>query len=244
MNKNTVGEYLRAEKAERRADRLGVGAFFTTTKLATRLKAAFDMLQSDKVFFEAARLVADHADMRGGSGVSEVGSDAASLAIIRDRDKELTKVAQDRKIKKGPRTSSHKLRAYAKQKKDHELHRWMGEIFCRATLRYGELSKAEKKAKAGRPPKNGSHRGDILPGKRKAIAASGLSKSVAQLDDRQMLQYMGRENGEDYHSDFTVMLNTWEGAVRFLTNSKDSPKSERILSGKLLDIAITLGKAR
>jgi hypothetical protein len=75
------------------------------------------------------------------------------------------------------RNKADKLRAYAKQKKDHELHRWMGEIFCRATLRYGELSKAEKKATPGR--KNTSHQRDILPGKRKAIEASGLSKSAA-----------------------------------------------------------------
>jgi hypothetical protein len=30
-----------------------------------------------------------------------------------------------------------------------------------------------------------------------------------------MMQYMGRENGEDYNSDFLVMLNTWEGAAKY-----------------------------
>jgi ParB-like chromosome segregation protein Spo0J len=38
---------------------------------------------------------------------------------------------------------------------------------------------------------------------------------VKELTDEQMLQYMGRENGEDYSTDFLVMLNTWEGAVKF-----------------------------
>lgn len=38
---------------------------------------------------------------------------------------------------------------------------------------------------------------------------------VKDLTDEQMLQYMGRENGEDYSTDFLVMLNTWEGAVKF-----------------------------
>jgi hypothetical protein len=30
-----------------------------------------------------------------------------------------------------------------------------------------------------------------------------------------MLQFMGRENGEDYNAEFLVMLNTWEAAARF-----------------------------
>ena len=28
-----------------------------------------------------------------------------------------------------------------------------------------------------------------------------------------MLKFMGRENGEDYNSDFTIMLETWEAAM-------------------------------
>ena len=39
---------------------------------------------------------------------------------------------------------------------------------------------------------------------------------VKELTDLQMLQYMGRENGEDYASDYLIMLNSWEGAVNFL----------------------------
>lgn len=48
---------------------------------------------------------------------------------------------------------------------------------------------------------------------------------LTPLSDLQMLQYMGRENGEDYASEFLVMLNTWEGAVKFLDNSKASSGS-------------------
>jgi hypothetical protein len=55
----------------------------------------------------------------------------------------------------------------------------MGKIFCRATLRHGELSRAESKAKPGRPPKNSSHQREELPTKGKAIKASGLSTSAA-----------------------------------------------------------------
>ena len=35
---------------------------------------------------------------------------------------------------------------------------------------------------------------------------------VRDLDDKQMLQFMGRENGEDYNADFLVMLEIWEAA--------------------------------
>jgi hypothetical protein len=39
---------------------------------------------------------------------------------------------------------------------------------------------------------------------------------VRELTDKQMLQFMGRENLEDYNADFLVMLETWEAAVEFL----------------------------
>jgi hypothetical protein len=99
------------------------------------------------------------------------------------------------------RNRADKLRAYAKQKKDYELQRWMGEIFCRATIRYGELSKGMQKAKHG-----GAGGGSKIPpvGKSKSeqIKASGLSKSAAQraealagarsdLDDEMAVEALG-----------------------------------------------------
>ena len=53
------------------------------------------------------------------------------------------------------------------------------------------------------------------------------------LTDEQMLQYMGRENSEDFGTSFTVLLNTWEAAVKF--RDRDRGKSEP------LDIARLLG---
>jgi hypothetical protein len=70
----------------------------------------------------------------------------------------------------------------------------------------------------------------------------GIPLIITALDDQQMLQYMGRENGEDYNADFTVMLNTWEGAVKFLDNSKGNDKSRG--NPRPLDIAIALGWTR
>lgn len=39
---------------------------------------------------------------------------------------------------------------------------------------------------------------------------------MQELDDAAMLRFMARENGEDYNAEFLMMLNTWEGAVKFL----------------------------
>jgi hypothetical protein len=48
-----------------------------------------------------------------------------------------------------------------------------------------------------------------------------------------LLQFLGRENGEDYGSELLVMLNTWEAAVKFLALKKRQ--------SALLDIARFLG---
>ena len=51
-----------------------------------------------------------------------------------------------------------------------------------------------------------------------AARQAGLKKVplvVRELDDEQMLQFMGRENLEDYNADFLVMLETWESASAF-----------------------------
>ncbi len=42
-----------------------------------------------------------------------------------------------------------------------------------------------------------------------------VSIIVRNLTDTEMLQFMGRENMEDFNSDFLAMLNTWEAAVKF-----------------------------
>ena len=60
---------------------------------------------------------------------------------------------------------------------------------------------------------------------------------VRDLDDAQMLQFMGRENGEDYNADFLVMLETWEAAIKFL--GAKAPKTD-----KPLKIAQFLGWTR
>lgn len=56
---------------------------------------------------------------------------------------------------------------------------------------------------------------------------------VAALTDKQMLQFMGRENGEDYGADFMVMLNTWDAAIKF-SGGRGHQKLEGIHIARLL----------
>jgi ParB family chromosome partitioning protein len=66
---------------------------------------------------------------------------------------------------------------------------------------------------------------------------------IRQLSDREMLQFMGRENGEDYATDLLIMLNTWDGAVKFLANSRDYADARTGVrrQAKPLEIAQLLG---
>jgi len=57
----------------------------------------------------------------------------------------------------------------------------------------------------------GHHR--IEAGRRAGLESATLI--VRDLTDEQMLQFMGRENMEDYNADFLVMLETWEATVGF-----------------------------
>lgn len=58
---------------------------------------------------------------------------------------------------------------------------------------------------------------------------------IKDLSDEQMVQYMGRENGEDYSADFLIMLNTWEAGANFAQRKEKS---------KAVDIARLLGWTR
>lgn len=59
---------------------------------------------------------------------------------------------------------------------------------------------------------------------------------VRDLTDKQMIQFLGRENGEEYKSDFQVMMNTWDGAIQYMKESGRSPAE--------LEIAELLGWRR
>jgi ParB/RepB/Spo0J family partition protein len=55
---------------------------------------------------------------------------------------------------------------------------------------------------------------------------------VQELDDEKMLQFMGRENMEDYNADFLCMLETWEAGIKFRLH--EDKKSKPIDIAKLL----------
>ena len=69
-----------------------------------------------------------------------------------------------------------------------------------------------------------------------AARRSGLAKVmliVRDLNDEQMLQFMGRENMEEYNAEFILMLETWEATHRFLSgsgNAGDTPQAIEIAS--------------
>jgi len=67
----------------------------------------------------------------------------------------------------------------------------------------------------------------------KRIGMKEIPLVVRDLSDEDMLKFMGRENGEDYSTEFLIMLNTWEGAVKF---SAARPKKSHTI-----DIARILG---
>jgi ParB-like chromosome segregation protein Spo0J len=67
-----------------------------------------------------------------------------------------------------------------------------------------------------------------------------VSLIVRDLDDYKMLQFMGRENGEDYNADFHVMLETWEATVKYAKANPDTFRRQR-RKLKATDIARALG---
>lgn len=79
-------------------------------------------------------------------------------------------------------------------------------------------------------------------------AARGLGLTeipliVRDLSDEEMLQFMGRENGEDYRTEFLIMLNTWEGAVNFRNPDRSGSKCKAIDAARLLGWVATHGKS-
>ena len=62
---------------------------------------------------------------------------------------------------------------------------------------------------------------------------SKIALIVRDLSDEQMLQFMGRENMEDYNADFLVMLETWEAAAAFIAGARPE-KSQPIDVSRLI----------
>ena len=85
-------------------------------------------------------------------------------------------------------------------------------------------------AKSGYEMAFGHHR---LEAARKA-GLGRIPLIVMDLNDEQMLQYMGRENGEEYGTDFMVLLNTWEAGARFLYGEGPPQNAQAIEIARLL----------
>lgn len=79
-----------------------------------------------------------------------------------------------------------------------------------------------------------------------AARLAGLSKVpviIRDLDDKQMLQFMGRENLEDYNSDFLVMLESWRVAKASKFGDVSLQKAEPIEIARLLGWTTVKGRA-
>lgn len=72
----------------------------------------------------------------------------------------------------------------------------------------------------------------------KRLKVKNIPIIVAELNDERMVQYMGRENGEDYGSEFLILLNTWEGAVKHLRATR------RVAFVQPIEVATLLGWTR
>ena len=72
----------------------------------------------------------------------------------------------------------------------------------------------------------------------KKIRLKSVPLIIRDLNDREMVQFMGRENLDDYAVSFPVLLETWEAAERYLSKLAETG------SPQVMDIARLLGWIR
>lgn len=110
------------------------------------------------------------------------------------------------------------LAAYARQKNDVEMERWVAEIKLRAITRIGEISAELEKAQ----PMNGKGAGLPNGGKTKAqtLKAAGISTSVAHRAEKlaahkdQVEQYIAKKAQQRKPVTFTEALHAIESNAR------------------------------
>lgn len=73
----------------------------------------------------------------------------------------------------------------------------------------------------------------------KRLGLKEIKLILEPLSDTQMLQYMGRENLEDYNANFLIQLEAWEAALKSGIVMSNSPRGEREIQA--IDIAKLLG---
>lgn len=124
-----------------------------------------------------------------------------------------------RLLKRYPYIES-KIEALKRSMQQDGIGCWEGIIARRSGARY-EIAFGHHRVKAA-----------------KEIGLKEIPLIVRQLDDKQMLQFMGRENLDDYAASFTIMLETWEAAEKFCASGRPEAKVEPV------DIARLLGWVR
>jgi len=76
----------------------------------------------------------------------------------------------------------------------------------------------------------GHHRAEAA----RRVGLDAINVIIRDLNDEQMLGFMGRENMEDYNADFLTMLETWEAAVAHLCPLSDGHKTQPVEIAKIL----------
>lgn len=79
----------------------------------------------------------------------------------------------------------------------------------------------------------------------KNVGLKSIPLIIRPLDDREMIQFMGRENLDDYAASFAVLLETWEAAVAYvIEHSKESLEHQVFDTARLLGWMRTRGSGR
>ena len=117
----------------------------------------------------------------------------------------------------------HKLGTLRRSYRDVGM--WPG-VIGRKVVGGVEIAFGHHRTEAAREEYGGDHKIPII---------------IEDLDDRQMVQYFGRENLEDYNASFMVMQESWDGAKQFLRRESSRGPAN---NSEDLEIAQLLGWTR
>jgi ParB family chromosome partitioning protein len=120
-----------------------------------------------------------------------------------------------RLLKKYPFIAS-KLEALERSMEQDDIGCWEGIIARAAEDRY-EIAFGHHRIQAA-----------------KNIGLKSIPLIIRPLNDREMIQFMGRENLDDYAASFAVLLETWEAAEKFCSSANRGIKSQPIEIARLL----------
>jgi hypothetical protein len=109
VKQKVISDYLKVLDAEKRAESLGVGHILrgNRAQYSMDLKRSLNTLQNDVVYVRAIQLIAKHPlELRGQAGqdfvgaLRDAGSERRAMKVMEDRDREISRADEERKLKK------------------------------------------------------------------------------------------------------------------------------------------------